>query len=272
MSEPKLPHMPLWVYDLEADEDCCLMSLAEFGAYMRLLQRQWIEGTIPDDVARLARLLRVTVDEMEAIWSTLSPKFVKDGRGRLQNRRLDAERAAAMGKVATNRANGAKGGRPPKTERFSETKPNGSIRVSGSGSGSDSPEGGSAEGGSAFDAFWAEYPRKVGKGNAARLWADLPVSPDVVMAGLARCKASAAWSKDGGQYVPKPSNWLTDEGWHDHPDPSPSRKADPLAGKSAAELDGLYALACERWPDCKAQGRGSDYTRSRMAKLAKGAA
>ena len=130
------------------------------------------------------------------------------------------------------------------------------------------------EGGESFDLFWAEYPRKSRIAHARRLWASMGLDDKAgeVMAGLARCKASAAWSKDGGKFVPGVSRWLEDEGWHDQPDPSPARKLDPLAGKSKAELDGLYALACERWPDCKAQGRGSDYTRARMAKLARGAA
>ena len=50
-----LPHMPLWVYDIEADEDCSLMTLEEFGAFMRLLIRQWIEGSIPSEKKRLAK-------------------------------------------------------------------------------------------------------------------------------------------------------------------------------------------------------------------------
>lgn len=138
----KLPHMPLWVYDLEADEDCALMSLSEYGAYMKLLQRQWIEGSIPNDTTRLARLLRVTNDEMNQLWSALSPKFTEDSEGRLFNPRLDDERDKALAKVERNRANGKRGGRPPKTERLtsrlSDTKPNGLIRAYDSDSVSDS--------------------------------------------------------------------------------------------------------------------------------------
>lgn len=125
-----------------------------------------------------------------------------------------------------------------------------------------------------FDEFWQAYPRKSGIARTRRLWALMGLDDKAaeVMAGLARCKASAQWSKDNGAYIPGIAKWLEGEGWHDQPDPSPARKLDPLAGKPKAELDGLYAMACEKWPDCKAQGRGSDYTRSRMAKLARGAA
>lgn len=152
----KLPHMPLWVYDLEADEDCSLMTLAEYGAYIRLLQRQWIEGNIPNETERLARLLRVTPDEFDSIWQMIGTKFREEpDTGRLANPRLAEERDRCIQKALKNRENGKKGGRPPKnrkdnpeeTERLSESKPNGSIRAYGSGSGygSVSSKGRSAE-------------------------------------------------------------------------------------------------------------------------------
>lgn len=138
----------------------------------------------------------------------------------------------------------------------------------------DTSGGGSAEGGSAFAAFWSAYPRKVGKRNCSALWARRHLSEQAaeIMAGLARCKASTAWSKDGGQFIPNPQTWLNRDGWLDELDSKPARKVDPLAGLSSADTDDLYRRACEQWPDCKAQGRGSDYTRARMAKLARGAA
>jgi uncharacterized protein YdaU (DUF1376 family) len=266
--------MPLWVYDLEADRDCRKMSDATFGRYMRLLIRQWIEGSVPATPTDAMRDALLDSDSEGDVQSLLDRKFSEQVDGGRANRRLDAERSAAMEKVATNRANGAKGGRPPKTERFSETKPNGSIRAYGSGSESDSSEGGSAEGGGTFDAFWTEYPKKVGKRPCAALWSrrHLAGQSAEVMAGLARCKASAAWSKDGGQFIPNPQTWLNRDGWLDELDAKPARKVDPLAGLSRADDDALFAKACEQWPDCKVQGRGSDYTRARMAKLARGAA
>lgn len=218
----KLPHMPLWVYDLEADEDCALMSLAEYGAYMRLLQRQWIEGSIPVDMPRLARLLRVTADEINAIWPALADKFVKDGRGRQKNHRLDQERVKAIKKVEKNRANGSLGGRPKETKSESEIKPNGSIRASGSdsesGSGSGS-SGGSAEGGDAFDAFWAGVPNKLGKGTARKAYASAiagGAAHSEIMAGLPGYRDSEKRRSKQNDYQPlHPATWLNGERWTD---------------------------------------------------------
>lgn len=270
MSHHKLPHMPLWVFDIDTDRSCRAMPDQEFGRYMRLLIRQWIEGSVPAGAVDAARDAMLDPGAEDSLQSLLDRKFSEKDGGFRRNKRCAEERESAIAKCEANREKGRLGGL---AKAKAKAKADGLAPVSDSDSGSkSSSKGGSAEGGEAFAAFWDAYPRKVGKGKAARLWADLPVSPDVVMAGLARCKASAAWASDGGKYIPGPSNWLADEGWHDQPDPAPSRKVDPLAGLSRADDDALFAQACERWPDCKVQGRGSDYTRARMAKLARGAA
>jgi len=125
------------------------MSLAQRGAYIECLARQWLEGSIPDDVSRLSRMMGcIADDEREALAWVMQNKFKKDGRGRLKNRRLDSMRVEVHAKVETrkevNRRNGSKGGRPPKTESETKAKPNGFTRAFGSGSGSDSslPKGG----------------------------------------------------------------------------------------------------------------------------------
>ena len=68
-----------------------------------------------------------------------------------------------------------------------------------------------------FDTFWREYPRKVGKGDARKKFAKAltKTSFDNLMAALQRVKASAQWTKDGGQFVPHPATWLNQERWDD---------------------------------------------------------
>lgn len=56
-----------------------------------------------------------------------------------------------------------------------------------------------------------------GKPNdAAKAWMQTesvrPPLPEL-LAGLAHCKASEQWGRDGGQYIPLPSTWLRDMGW-----------------------------------------------------------
>lgn len=130
-----LPHMPLFVVDLETDETCRLMDDACFGAYVRCLVRQWIEGSLPAAPETVARLVGSPVKRVATF---LDAKFpVADGRRR--NPKLAALRSEKLAKVETNRANGRHGGRPPKhnqseTDGFSETETNGLAKEEPSGS------------------------------------------------------------------------------------------------------------------------------------------
>lgn len=155
MSE-KLPYMPLYVFDLESDRDCRVMSDADFGRYMRLLIRQWVEGDVPGDVQSAIRDAALDPEAADEVKSLLDRKFPLD-QGSRANQRLKEIREDMMQRVETNRTNAKKGGRPPKTDRktdrlcdgISETKPTGPTRASGSVSvsGFAPDDGGSAEGG-----------------------------------------------------------------------------------------------------------------------------
>lgn len=69
-----------------------------------------------------------------------------------------------------------------------------------------------------FDRFWNAYPRKQGKGLAAkafaRLRADDALLETILTAVAAQC-ATEQWSKDGGQFVPMPATWLNGQRWLD---------------------------------------------------------
>jgi len=70
------------------------MGNAARGAYIDLLARQWRDGSIPADVARLARLCGETADSFAAIWEEVGPCFTElDGdSSRLINLRLEQDR------------------------------------------------------------------------------------------------------------------------------------------------------------------------------------
>ena len=108
----KLPHMPLWVYDVETDETCALMSPEAFGIYVKLLMRQWIEGSIPADEAALLRLLRLPSERYSGCLANALAKFspCNGNPDRLANARLTEERDKAVAKVEKNRLAGRKGG------------------------------------------------------------------------------------------------------------------------------------------------------------------
>jgi len=78
--------------------------------------------------------------------------------------------------------------------------------------------------GAAFDAFWAAYPRKVGKQEARKAWEKVPVEafPRIVPAIEAQ-KKSAQWQKDDGQFIPYPATWLNRGSWDDESPDTPAQ-------------------------------------------------
>jgi len=108
------------------DADTSHLSWLEDMAYTRLMRLYYRrEQAIPADVAQACRLVRATSkQEREAVQTVLSEFFVLSDDG-WHNKRCDEEIEQANGKAGANRKNGAKGGRPRKTE--TEEKPTGFI-------------------------------------------------------------------------------------------------------------------------------------------------
>jgi hypothetical protein len=68
-----------------------------------------------------------------------------------------------------------------------------------------------------FEDFWKAYPKKVGRGDAAKKFkaASAKVSTQEMMKALESQKRTPQWMKDGGQFIPNPSKWLNQERWLD---------------------------------------------------------
>ena len=65
----------------------------------------------------------------------------------------------------------------------------------------------------AFDSFWARYPRKIGKPAAVKAWKAAKADPPAVMAGLERWIGQ--WHDP--QFIPHPSTFLNQRRWEDAP-------------------------------------------------------
>ena len=61
----------------------------EVGAYMRLLLSQWVNGFLPNDLHKLAKIARESDKKFEKKWKNFSNKFVTDGNGFLHNLRME---------------------------------------------------------------------------------------------------------------------------------------------------------------------------------------
>ena len=69
-----------------------------------------------------------------------------------------------------------------------------------------------------FEAFWNNYPKKIGKGAAERAWKKIPHSKqhlEKIMGAVAAQSRSEQWLKDGGQFIPHPATWLNQKRWED---------------------------------------------------------
>lgn len=70
-----------------------------------------------------------------------------------------------------------------------------------------------------FGEFWDLYPKKSGRSEAERVWADT-VGEDgelylTVMEALGRQVFWEQWQRDGGRFIPYPARWLEQRLWED---------------------------------------------------------
>lgn len=69
-----------------------------------------------------------------------------------------------------------------------------------------------------FQSFWNAYPKKVGRDAAEKAFSKR--KPDDAMlasmlSAISTQAASAAWTKDAGQFIPNPATWLNQGRWQD---------------------------------------------------------
>lgn len=71
---------------------------------------------------------------------------------------------------------------------------------------------------SGFAEFWLAYPRKDGKGAAEKAYRKAKIGKallPVVLQAIERARETEQWRKDGGQFIPHPSTWLSQRRWED---------------------------------------------------------
>ncbi len=86
----KAPAFQLYAADFYMDTNG--WSVEEVGIYTRLLFHQWVNGFIPDDPARLARIAQCSLKSFPKRWRSIQFKFTPAGNGKLVNPRLEETR------------------------------------------------------------------------------------------------------------------------------------------------------------------------------------
>jgi uncharacterized protein YdaU (DUF1376 family) len=90
----KSPAFQFYPKDFLCDEHVRLMSLAERGVYITLLCVCWLEGSLPNDLKKLAVISGCHGSLLSRIWN-VNLKFtfyLDEATGRLRHKRLDLER------------------------------------------------------------------------------------------------------------------------------------------------------------------------------------
>lgn len=220
------------------DEAVRMMSLEARGAYAILFCELWDQpepGVVPDDDRLLASLARATPEEWVRIGSDVRRAFDAQQRpGYLVQRGLVATVKAQDRFIASQSHAGhvaAKARWDKEKMRFaSDAQPTpdasrSSPSVLGSRfSGSDSQATPSrksthlpAKAGESehFAAFYAAYPRKTKRPDAAKAWrqVDAESQLEAIAAGLSRWRE--VWTDP--QFVPYPATWLRARQWNDEP-------------------------------------------------------
>ena len=122
-----------WPKDILADEAVGGLSIAEEGAYRRLLDHCWLEGSITSDPIRLARLVRWEADlstdegkaKAEGLRATLAPFFDEcPDTGRWTSARMERVREKALQEAEARRDAGKRGAEARWRDRDADSSAN----------------------------------------------------------------------------------------------------------------------------------------------------
>lgn len=104
------PCLPLWIDDYDAAT--AHLTPAEDGVYGRLLRLAWRTPgcSLPNDPAWIARKIRLSAEDFDAIAKPVLDEFFKVQRGRLSQKRLRSEYDSISRKKAARQTAGKKGG------------------------------------------------------------------------------------------------------------------------------------------------------------------
>lgn len=105
------PAFQFYPKDYVSSANVRMMTYEERGMYVELLCHAWLEGSVPSDTDRIARLLSLPPADFERAWPAIAPCFEARGDGELVNARLERERQNQEAYRETQSENGRKGAR-----------------------------------------------------------------------------------------------------------------------------------------------------------------
>lgn len=221
------PAFQFYPKDFLGDEEQTLMSLPEVGAYIRLMSRCWLKGSLPPEVPELARLCGATTGQMRKFWPAISKCFNQRADGRWIHPRLEKERKVQADYRKRQKENADKRWQSHgnATAMPEAPHPVGNALLSSSSSSisnlqSSKKNTDNAVIGSsldvAFGAFQEAYPPARRKGGYLIQQTFVGASitaggASALLAALENHKASEQWQNP--KLIPGMDTWLTEERW-----------------------------------------------------------
>lgn len=92
MSSNHLPYFRMHPKDFDTDENVRLMSMCAKGLYIICLNHSWVNGSLPNDIKKIAKIANEPVRIVKKVWLEVSKCFTENADGQLVNPRLEAER------------------------------------------------------------------------------------------------------------------------------------------------------------------------------------
>ena len=81
----------------------------EIGVYFRLLLSEWVNGSLPNDPKKLAKIVRISTKKFQKLFPSIQHKFNKNGDGTIYNQRMEDERQSQLNYTKFQQEAGRKG-------------------------------------------------------------------------------------------------------------------------------------------------------------------
>ena len=111
------PWMPMYWRDYLVDTPH--LTLEQHGAYLLLIAYYWTHGCLPPrGGGKMARVLRVTHQQLPSIWQAIAPFFDENGRHKRIDAELEKHRIISEKRALSGRLGGLISHARNNTERF----------------------------------------------------------------------------------------------------------------------------------------------------------
>lgn len=201
--------------------DTAQLCLAEHGAYALLLDHYYATAQpLPKDLMAAYRICSaLTAEEQAAVEVVLTQFFPVNGDGCRHNARADKELERRQAISARRSAAGVKGGQANAKQMPSKRTANANTKnkEQREKENRNKKQTTNLQAGAAFAAWWALYPKKIGRAPAEKAWLKNwhRTDPELATAKLTEQIASEQWTKEDGKYVPNPLTYINQRRWED---------------------------------------------------------